>query len=129
MRFALIPSFARAAKRQAAWFVWCVLLATVASCTDGPTAVVGAPYLAVVVIVDAPDEVTSRGPYGFRVRELSGTIRYDTVFQATPRDTIILSVAQQDGIAHLHDRSLTLVKAEGGSRLIAVAIPAAANVD
>jgi vitamin B12/bleomycin/antimicrobial peptide transport system ATP-binding/permease protein len=44
-------------------------------------------------------------------------------------DTIILSVAQQDGIAHLHDRSLTLVKAEGGARLIAVAIPAAANAD
>jgi putative ATP-binding cassette transporter len=44
-------------------------------------------------------------------------------------DTIILSVAQQDGIAHLHDRSLTLVKAEGGARLAAVAIPSAANAD
>lgn len=44
-------------------------------------------------------------------------------------DTIVLSVAQQDGIAHLHDRSLTLVKAEGGARLAAVAIPAAANAD
>ncbi len=52
----------------------------------------GAPYLAVLVQVSAPDEVTSRGPYHFRVRELSGTIRYDTLFNATPADTIILSV-------------------------------------
>ncbi len=50
------------------------------------------PYLAVVVLVDAPDEVTTRGPYRFHVKELSGTIGYDTTFRATPRDTIILSV-------------------------------------
>jgi hypothetical protein len=46
----------------------------------------------VVVLVDAPDEVTVRGPYRFRVRELSGTIKRDTTFFATPRDTIIMSV-------------------------------------
>src|SRR3990170_1911541 len=36
------------------------------------------PYLAIVVAVDAPAEVTVRGPYSFRVRELSGTLPIDT---------------------------------------------------
>ncbi len=50
------------------------------------------PYLAVVISVDAPDEVTVRGPYRFRVKELSGQIKFDTTFRATPRDTVIFSV-------------------------------------
>jgi len=50
------------------------------------------PYLAVLVSVDAPAEVTSRGPYRFRVREMSGTLNIDTTFTATPKDTTILSV-------------------------------------
>lgn len=61
-------------------------------CRTDATAPEGAPYLAVVVLVDAPDAVVARGPYRFRVRELSGTIRRDTTFFATPRDTVILSV-------------------------------------
>lgn len=44
-------------------------------------------------------------------------------------DTIVLSVAQQDGTAALHDRILTLTRAEGGARLVAGALPAAANAD
>lgn len=40
--------------------------------------------------------------------------------------TIILSVAQQDGIAALHDRVLTLTKAEGGAQLVIAALPIAA---
>src|SRR5687767_7906375 len=50
------------------------------------------PYLAVVVMVDAPTEVTTRGPYTFRVRELSGTLNVDTTFRASPKDTVIMSV-------------------------------------
>src|SRR5215510_9027884 len=52
----------------------------------------GPPYLAVVVLVDAPPEVTSRGPYLFHVRELSGTLHIDTTFRASPRDTVVFSV-------------------------------------
>ena len=63
------------------------------ACTDGVTAPPpGAPYLAIVVQVSAPEEVGNRGPYRFRIRELSGTIKFDTVIRATPADTIILSV-------------------------------------
>lgn len=50
------------------------------------------PYLAIVVAVEAPPEVTSRGPYTFRVRDLSGTLPIDTVLRATPKDTIIIHV-------------------------------------
>lgn len=50
------------------------------------------PYLALVISVDAPDEVNTRGPYRFHVRELSGKLKYDTTLRATPRDTVILSV-------------------------------------
>src|SRR5262245_37067716 len=50
------------------------------------------PYLAVVVFVDAPPEVVTRGPYTFRIRELSGTLGVDTTIRASPKDTIILPV-------------------------------------
>jgi hypothetical protein len=63
-------------------------------CADSATGV-GArqpPYLAVVVFVEAPPEVTTRGPFTFRVRELSGQLGVDTSFRATPSDTTILSV-------------------------------------
>lgn len=71
------------------------LVAALASCAiDNGTAPIGRqpPYLAVVVVVDAPDEVQNRGPYSLRVREFSGTVRFDTSFRATPRDTVIFSV-------------------------------------
>jgi hypothetical protein len=63
-------------------------------CTEGVTGTVGRqpPFLAVVVFVDAPPEVTTRGPFTFRVRELSGELGVDTSFRATPADTTILSV-------------------------------------
>lgn len=51
------------------------------------------PFLAIVVFVDAPPEVTTRGPFSFRVRELSGQLGVDTTVRASPADTIILSVA------------------------------------
>src|SRR5262249_15572632 len=34
----------------------------------------------------------TRGPYQFRVRELSGTVGVDTSFRASPKDTVIFSV-------------------------------------
>lgn len=63
-------------------------------CTESATGVSGRqpPFLAVVVFVEAPPEVTTRGPFTFRVRELSGQLGIDTSFRATPRDTTILSV-------------------------------------
>lgn len=64
------------------------------SCTESPTGPGGRqpPYLAVVVLVDAPPEVTTRGPFTFRVREISGELGIDTTFDATTADTTILSV-------------------------------------
>jgi hypothetical protein len=74
------------------------LLAVLASCssdgllgtpTDGG---MRPPYLAVIVFVDAPPGINSRGPYQFRVRELSGQLGVDTSFRASPKDTIIFHV-------------------------------------
>jgi hypothetical protein len=96
------------------------VLVTVASCTEAPTAPVGAPYLAVVVLVDAPDAVTVRGPYGFRVRELSGTIGYDSAFQATPRDTVILSVQPATYLVEMAGVPESCGVREGAAQLIAV---------
>jgi hypothetical protein len=64
------------------------------SCTESPTGPDGRqpPYLAVVVLVDAPPEVTTNGPFSFRVREVSGELGIDTTFEATTADTTILSV-------------------------------------
>jgi hypothetical protein len=65
------------------------------ACENSATGVGGRqpPYLAIVVFVDAPPEVTTRGPFTFRVREISGLAGVDTSFLATPADTTILSVA------------------------------------
>ncbi|HKS06545.1 MAG TPA: hypothetical protein VJR92_09560, partial [Gemmatimonadaceae bacterium] len=63
-----------------------------AACADAIGPGGGPPYLAVVTFVDAPAEVTARGPYTFRVRELSGTLNIDTTFRATVRDTVIMHV-------------------------------------
>jgi hypothetical protein len=90
------------------------------ACTDAPTAPIGAPYLAVVVLVDAPDEVTSRGPYGFRIRELSGTLKYDTVFQATPRDTVILSVQPATYLVEMAGVPASCGVRDGAAQLVAV---------
>jgi len=74
-----------------------IALAGMALASCVPDAMTGTgrqpPYLAIVVLVDAPPAVTTRGPYTFRVRELSGTLNVDTTFRAAPKDTIILPVA------------------------------------
>lgn len=99
-------------------FLWA--LAVTGSCTDSPTGLAGAPYLAVVVLVDAPDAVTVRGPYGFRVRELSGTLHYDSAFQATPRDTVILSVQPATYLVEMAGVPESCGVRDGRAQLIAV---------
>ena len=67
---------------------------SLASCvTDAVTGPVRQPpYLAILLQVDAAPEVATGGPYTFRVRELSGTIKFDTTFRASARDTVIIAV-------------------------------------
>lgn len=90
-----------------------------ASCLDRALAPQeGAPYLAVLVSVSAPDEVTSRGPFRFRVRELSGTLRYDTLFNATPADTTILSVEPATYVIEIGDVPSTCGIRDGAQVLV-----------
>jgi len=96
------------------------VLVALAGCADAPTAPAGAPYLAVVVLVDAPDAVTVRGPYGFRIREFSGTIPYDTAFQATPRDTVIVSVRPATYLVEMAGVPASCGVRNGAAQLIAV---------
>lgn len=81
--------------RAIARLVTGLCLATLAGCiTEPPTGPVRQPpYLAILINVDASPGVTIGGPYQFRVRELSGTIKFDTTFRASPRDTVIIPVA------------------------------------
>ncbi|MBK8250998.1 MAG: hypothetical protein IPK85_26915 [Gemmatimonadetes bacterium] len=102
------------------WLVPLLLGLGLTSCVGEPTAPVGAPYLAVVVLVDAPDEVTTRGPYRFRVRELSGTIRRDTTFFATPRDTVILSVEPATYVVEIDEVPAACGVRQGGIQYIEV---------
>lgn len=80
----------------------------------------GPPFLAVVVIVDAPPEVTSRGPYLFHVRELSGTLRVDTTFRASPRDTVIFSVPAATYRVDIGDVPATCGVRDGAAKLVVV---------
>ena len=102
------------------WLVPLLFALGLTSCVGEPTAPVGAPYLAVVVLVDAPDEVTVRGPYRFRVRELSGTIRRDTTFFATPRDTVILSVEPATYVVEIDEVPAACGVRQGGIQYIEV---------
>lgn len=71
-------------------FACAVLTSCVTDAVTGPGR--KPPYLAILLNVDAAPDIASGGPYTFRVRELSGTIKFDTTFRATVRDTVILSV-------------------------------------
>jgi hypothetical protein len=102
------------------WIVSLLFAAVLASCAGDATAPVGAPYLAVVVLVDAPDEVTVRGPYRFRVRELSGSIRRDTTFFATPRDTVILSVEPATYVVEIDEVPPACGVRQGGIQYVEV---------
>jgi hypothetical protein len=102
------------------WLAFLLFVVAVASCSGEPTAPEGAPYLAVVVLVDAPDEVTVRGPYRFRVRELSGTIRRDTTFFATPKDTVILSVEPATYVVEIDEVPPACGVRQGGIQYVEV---------
>ena len=49
-------------------------------------------YIAIVSSVDDPTSLGSDARLQYRIRELSGTIPFDTVIQASPFDTIIVQV-------------------------------------
>lgn len=102
------------------WYGVLALGAAAHGCAIDTTAPAGAPYLAVVVLVDAPDEVTSRGPYRFRVRELSGSIKRDTTFFATPRDTVILSVEPATYVVEIDDVPAACGVRQGGIQYVVV---------
>jgi len=78
------------------------------------------PYLAVVVFVDAPPEMVSRGPYSFRIRELSGTLGVDTSLRASPKDTIILPVQPATYRVDISDVPSTCGVREGTSHSVTV---------
>lgn len=102
-------------------FVVASLLA-VAACKPDATAPTGArpPYLAIIVSVDAPAEVTSRGPYSFRVRELSGTLPVDTTVRASPKDTIIFHVEPASYRVDIADVPATCGVRDGNVQAITV---------
>lgn len=78
------------------------------------------PFLAVVVAVDAPPEVNERGPYTFRVRELSGSIPFDTTFRASPQDTVILPVVAATYRVDVSDVPATCDVRDGRARAVVV---------
>ncbi len=95
---------------------------TVASCvTDaatGPTR--QPPYLAILINVDAPKELATGGPYTFRVRELSGTIKFDTTFRASVRDTVIIPVTAATYRVDISDVPATCGVRDGNAQAIVV---------
>ncbi|MBC8088121.1 MAG: hypothetical protein H7Z40_12705 [Phycisphaerae bacterium] len=98
------------------------LVFTLASC-ETPSGIPAGrhpPYLAVLVSVDAPTEVTSRGPYRFRVREMSGTLNIDTTFSASPKDTTILSVPAASYRVDISDVPPTCGVRDGTAQAIVV---------
>jgi hypothetical protein len=91
MRLTWLTGWGYTARRTLSALSAVLLAACVTDAVTGP--VRQPPYLAIVMQVDAAPEVSTGGPYTFRVRELSGTIKFDTTFRATARDTVIIPVA------------------------------------
>ncbi len=98
------------------------LVAALACRPDAATGPAGRhpPYLAIVVSVDAPPEVTSRGPYRFRVRELSGTLPIDTTLRASPKDTLIIPVEPASYRVDIADVPATCGVRDGTAQAITV---------
>ena len=119
MRIPHFPYFTRPI-RVATALISVLLTTALQGCVSEATAPVGAPYLAIVVLVDAPNEVTTRGPYTFRVREFSGTLKYDTTFYATPKDTVILSVDPATYLVEIAGVPQSCGIRDGGAQLVVV---------
>jgi hypothetical protein len=49
-------------------------------------------YLAIVALLDTPSGISPGTRYGYRVREVSGTLGIDTAMAVGPADTVILSM-------------------------------------
>lgn len=67
-----------------------VALACRSGDTTGPSPT--APYIGIVVKVDAPPGVPTGGVYEYHIRELSGTLNIDTVVTGRPSDTVYVAV-------------------------------------
>jgi hypothetical protein len=67
-------------------------LAALWGCNDATGPVEKPPYLAVVTILDAPGPAELGRSYTYRVQELSGTLKIDTLITARPTDTVIVSL-------------------------------------
>jgi hypothetical protein len=65
-------------------------LLTAAAACDRATGPLPVSYLAIVALVDTPPGVSPGARYGYRVREVSGTLGIDTTIVAQPRDTVFL---------------------------------------
>jgi hypothetical protein len=78
------------------------------------------PYLAVLMQVDAAPGIAAGGPYRFRVRELSGTIKFDTSFRASPRDTVIIPVTAATYRVDISDVPSTCGVRDGTSQAVVV---------
>lgn len=83
------------------------------------------PYLAILMQVDALPGINTGGPYLFRVRELSGTIKFDSTFRASPRDTVILPVKAATYRVDIADVPSTCGVRDGTSQ--AVVVPPRSN--
>jgi hypothetical protein len=70
------------------------MLGLIAGCKEvtGPTRRVGPPYLAALVKFDTPSPSVIGSVYRYRVRELSGTVGFDTTIAVHPTDTVIVPV-------------------------------------
>lgn len=111
----------RRAGRRACTLI-AVLLAAAACRPDASSGPIGKrpPYIAIVVSVDAPREIITRGPYAFRVRDLSGTLPIDTTLHATPKDTLILSVEPATYRVDIADVPATCGVRDGTAQAITV---------
>lgn len=78
------------------------------------------PYLAILLQVDAAAGVATGGPYAFRVRELSGTLKFDTTFRASVRDTVIIPVTAATYRVDISDVPPTCGIRDGSAQAIVV---------
>ncbi len=100
----------------------CLPLLTLGSCVSdrvtGPSQ--QPPFLAILLRVDAVAGVATGGPYAFRVRELSGTLGFDTTFRASARDTVIIPVAAATYRVDISDVPPTCGIRDGSAQAIVV---------
>jgi hypothetical protein len=86
---------------------WCgtLLLLTgltaVSACREVSAPTLGPPYLAIVALIDGPSDALKGTKVTYRIRELSGTVGFDSTVSVAVSDTIILSVVPASYVAEL----------------------------